>query len=131
MLLARAPFISPCFIPLALISFVVLSPLDNSISSKELTKSNLKKYIVEQLSKQPEVEKVIIFGSFLKSNTPNDIDIAIFQNSCQNYLTLALRYRKLLRPLYSFLPIDVIPLRLDAQGSFINEIKCGEIIYEK
>ena len=109
----------------------LLNTCDNSILSKELTKSNLKRYIVEQLSQQPEVEKVIIFGSFLKSNTPNDIDIAIFQNSCQNYLTLALKYRKLLRPLYSFLPIDVIPLRLDAQGSFINEIKCGEVIYEK
>ena len=51
----------------------------DSILSKELTKANLKKYIVEQLSQEPEVEKVIIFGSFLKSNIPNDIDIAIFQ----------------------------------------------------
>ena len=40
----------------------------DSISSTELTKANLKKYIVEQLSQEPEVEKVIIFGSFLKSN---------------------------------------------------------------
>lgn len=70
----------------------------DSILSKKLTKANLKKYIAEQLSQEPEVEKVIIFGSFLKSNTPNDIDIAIFQNSCQTYLTLALKYRKLLRP---------------------------------
>lgn len=37
----------------------------DSISSTELTKANLKKYIVEQLSQEPEVEKVIIFGSFL------------------------------------------------------------------
>lgn len=101
------------------------------ISSTELTKANLKQYIVEQLSQEPEVEKVIIFGSFLKSNTPNDIDIAIFQNSCQTYLSLALKYRKLLRPLYAFFPIDVIPLRSDAQGSFINEIMCGEVIFER
>ena len=87
----------------------LLNTCDNSISSKELTKSNLKKYIVEQLSQQPEVEKIIIFGSFLKSNTPNDIDIAIFQNSCETYLTLALKYRKLLRPLYSISPI-VVPI---------------------
>ena len=60
----------------------------DSISSTELTKANLKKYIVEQLSQEPEVEKVIIFGSFLKSNTPNDIDIAIFQNSCQRGINL-------------------------------------------
>jgi len=106
-------------------------PQVNSISLPKITKANLKKYIVEQLSQEPEVEKVIIFGSFLKSNTPNDIDIAIFQNSCQTYLSLALKYRKLLRPLYAFFPIDVIPLRLDAQGSFMNEIKCGEVIFEK
>jgi hypothetical protein len=106
-------------------------PQVNSISLPKITKANLKKYIVEQLSQEPEVEKVIIFGSFLKSNTPNDIDIAIFQNSCQTYLTLALKYRKLLRPLYSFFPIDVIPLRSDAQGSFINEIMCGEVIFER
>ena len=119
----------------------------DSILSKDLTKANLKKYIVEQLSQEPEVEKVIIFGSFLKSNTPNDIDIAILQNSCQTYLTLALKYRKLLRPLYSFFPIDVIPLRLDAPGqphTFLNkrgyisqqvekwDIKTGELsIFKK
>ena len=103
----------------------------NAILPKEVTATSLKLYIVDKLSPEPEVERVIIFGSFLKSNTPNDIDIAIFHNSCQTYLPLALKYRKLLRPLYSFLPIDVIPIRLDAQGSFINEIKCGETIYEK
>lgn len=103
----------------------------NSLTPRELTKTEIKKYIVEQLSQEPEVQKIIIFGSFLRSNTPSDIDIAIFQNSCQKYLSLALKYRKLLRHLYLFFPIDVIPLRLNSQGSFVNEIKCGEVIYEK
>ncbi len=103
----------------------------NSLILKEPTKTEIREYIVEQLSQESEVEIIIIFGSFLKSNTPNDIDIAIFQNSCQTYLNLALKYRKLLRHLYLFFPIDVIPLRLDAQGGFIDEIKGGEVIYEK
>ena len=47
----------------------------NSILSTELTKANLKKYIVEQLSQEPEVEKVISdLAPFLKVLSRNGFE---------------------------------------------------------
>jgi predicted nucleotidyltransferase len=42
-------------------------------------KEALKKEIINRLSGFPEVRKVIIFGSFVNSVEPNDIDIAVFR----------------------------------------------------
>ena len=94
-------------------------------------KENIKSQIRERLSKEQEIQKIVLFGSFVNSNNPNDIDIAIFQNSNEKYLPLSLKYRKLIRDISRILPIDVIPLKANAQGSFINEIEAGEIIYER
>lgn len=94
---------------------------------KELIKSQIRK----KLSKEQEVQKIVLFGSFVNSNNPNDIDIAIFQNSNEKYLSLSLKYRKLVRDISKILPIDVIPLKINAKGTFLNEIESGETIYEK
>lgn len=95
-------------------------------------KIEIKRRIVEILSQQPEIEKIIIFGSFMMNERPTDIDIAVFQNSNEDYLTLALKYRKLLRDVSKIIPIDIIPLINERNNQFIQtEIVTGEIIYEK
>ncbi len=73
----------------------------------------------------------MIFGSFIKSDTPNDIDIVIFQNSKGEYLTLSLKYRKLLRTLIDTIPFDVIPINPDAAGVFLDYIEDGDVIFER
>jgi predicted nucleotidyltransferase len=98
-----------------------------SRAEKDLIKNKIR----EQLSGQQEIEKIVLFGSFVRSNEPNDIDVAIFQNSTESYLSLALKYRKLMREIANMLPVDVIPLKTSATGLFLDEIELGETIYEK
>jgi len=87
--------------------------------------------IKKQLSQFIEIHKIIIFGSFINSKNPNDIDIAIIQNSDNNFLTLSLKYRKVLRELSKQIPLDIVPLKENAQGVFMDEIKNGKTIYER
>lgn len=99
------------------------------ISQKQ--KKAIKNQIKDRLSKEDEIEKIILFGSFVTSEEPNDIDIAIFQNSDEKYLTLAMKYRKLTRDIAKIIPIDIIPVKSGAEGAFMDEINTGEIIYER
>ena len=46
-----------------------------------MNKKVLKDRIIASLKDQKEIEKIIIFGSFNKSSEPNDLDIAVVQNS--------------------------------------------------
>ena len=95
-------------------------------------KEKIKGDLAACLSREKEVCKVIVFGSFLTSTTPNDLDVAIFQDSDEPYLTLAMKYRRLLRPIADRIPIDVIPVRPNAAGGqFLAEIHKGEVIYER
>lgn len=97
-----------------------------------LQKESLKQEIKEILSQEKEVSKIFIFGSFVKSAYPNDIDIAIVQDSNEPYLTLAMKYRRLTRAIARKIAIDIIPIRSDAVDSwFLSEIKNGELIYER
>jgi predicted nucleotidyltransferase len=92
----------------------------------------LKNKIIEIMQQNEEIHKVVIFGSFNESSDPNDIDIAIFENTKIDYLTLALKYRKQLREISNEISIDVIPVRIDApENSFISELNKGEVIYER
>lgn len=96
------------------------------------TKDTLKKEIVSCLKSEKEIKKIIIFGSFINSENPNDIDIAIFQDSNKSYLTLAMKYRKLTRDIAQKIPVDIIPIKSNAlESSFLSEIKIGELIYER
>jgi predicted nucleotidyltransferase len=97
----------------------------------EKEKSQIKYQLKAALSHEEEISKIIIFGSFLKTNDPNDIDVAIFQSSNEIYLKLSMKYRKLTREIAKIIPIDILPLKNNYSGIFINEINTGEIIYEK
>ena len=98
--------------------------------SEEL-KKNLTEHIQKNLLPFSEIDKIVLFGSFVKSNTPNDIDIAIFQNSDDNYLTLSMKYRKALRGVSRQIPLDVIPVKTGSRGMFLREIESGKVIYEE
>lgn len=95
-------------------------------------KEKIKRDVAGCLSREKEVYKVVVFGSFLTSPTPNDLDVAIFQDSDESYLPLATKYRRLLRPVADQIPIDVIPVRSSgASGQFLAEIQKGEVVYER
>ncbi len=87
--------------------------------------------IKDKLSQFSEVKRVILFGSFIKSNNPNDIDIAIIQNSNENFLTLSLKYRKVLRELSKLIPLDIVPIKQNSDGQFLDEINRGKVVYER
>lgn len=96
------------------------------------TKEVLKKEIKESLSSQKEINKIVVFGSFLDTDNPNDIDIAVFQDSEETYLSLAMRYRKLTRKIAKIIPLDIIPIKTNVLNNwFLSEIKSGEMIYER
>ncbi len=99
--------------------------------NKEL-KDHIKRTLRRNLSSQKEVNKIIIFGSFVNSMEPRDIDIAVFMDSDESYLSLAMKYRKLTREISKILPLDIIPIKPEAPKiSFFDEIEKGEMIYEK
>jgi predicted nucleotidyltransferase len=87
--------------------------------------------IKDGLSQFSEVEKIILFGSFLRKDQPNDIDIAVVQNSNDDYLTLSMRYRKALRKLSKIIALDIIPLRHNGKSAFMEEIAKGITVYER
>ncbi len=95
-------------------------------------KDSLKRKLVSCLEGEKEVRKIVIFGSFLKSSDPHDLDVAVFQDSSEKYLPLAMKYRKKTRAVARLIPLDIIPLKANARnGSFMDEIAQGEIIYER
>jgi uncharacterized protein len=97
-----------------------------------MNKSELKSRIVESLKGQDEIERIIIFGSFNKNEFPNDLDIAVVQNSSEDYLTLALKYRKLVRKVSKEIAIDIFPVLSKTENSFFkNEVEPGEVIYAR
>jgi hypothetical protein len=58
------------------------------------------------------------------------VDVAVFQESEESYLPLALKYRRLLRPVTNRIPVDVLPLRATyTTGAFLSEIEQGEVVY--
>ncbi len=88
--------------------------------------------IVRLLSEEEEIQKIILFGPFLNSDDPKDIDIAIVQNSNENYITLAMKYRKQVRTLAHQLPLDIIPVKARLfSGPFLDIVNSGKVIYEK
>ena len=95
-------------------------------------KEALKQEVAARLATEPEVCKVIIFGSFLESDTPHDLDVAVFQESDESYLPLALKYRRILSSVADRIPLDVIPVRPHpVPGHFLRAIERGEVVYER
>ena len=94
-------------------------------------KEDLKRDLVDCLKAEPEVRRIVLFGSFLNTESPNDMDIAVFQDSGEDYLPLALKYRRMIRPVTARIPVDVIPLKWNAPlGDFLSEVETGEVLYE-
>jgi uncharacterized protein len=99
-----------------------------TLSSDE--RERLKREVAKRLSAEPEVRRVVVFGSFVTSPTPHDLDVAVFQESDEDYLSLALKYRRLLRSVAATIPVDVLPLRArEAVGEFLKDVERGEVVY--
>ena len=95
-------------------------------------KNSLKRELVEGLQMAPEILKIIIFVSFLIDDAPNDMDVAIVQNSNLPYLALAMKYRKMTRAVARQLPLDISPLKAGAKDcAILDAITKGEVIYER
>ena len=95
-------------------------------------KKVLKQQLVNCLKAEAEVCRVIIFGSFLNSDDPHDLDVAVFQDSNEKYLPLAMKYRKKARDIGRRIALDIIPLKVGRNsGIFMDEIERGEIVYER
>ena len=96
-------------------------------------KEQLKRELVQALCDDEQVEKIVVFGSFNRSPSPHDMDIAVFCHSTADYLTLALAFRKKLRALSKIIPVDLLPISIpfDPDSAFMSEINKGEIVYEK
>jgi len=95
-------------------------------------KQELKRALVASLKAEKGIQKVVVFGSFLTSNDPIDMDVAVFQDSAEGYVKLAMRYRKLTRAISKKIPVDIFPVRPDAEtNSMLTEIGYGEVVYER
>ena len=98
----------------------------------QASKEKIKNNVLKELSTDKSIKKIVVFGSFVNSNEPDDMDLAIFSESDGDYLTLAMEYRRKLRNIAREIPIDVIPIKVPCdEFSFIREINNGEVIYEK
>ena len=95
-------------------------------------KERLRKEIVRLLTQFSEVRRIVIFGSFITSSEPHDLDVAVFQDSEENYYSLAMKYRRSLRSVANQIPLDVIPLRRSLeQSAFRQQLDKGEVLYER
>jgi predicted nucleotidyltransferase len=94
-------------------------------------KDELLEDLVSCLQGDGEIRKIVVFGSFLSDANPNDLDVAVFQDSTQPYLPLALKYRRQTRSVSARIPLDIVPVKQGSQGAFLSEIRKGKVIYEK
>lgn len=98
----------------------------------EKQKQSLKQQLASLLGAEREVCRIVIFGSFLNSHDPHDIDVAVFQDTDEKYLPLAMKYRRKTRDIARMIPLDILPLKAGAEGGvFMDEIEQGEVIYER
>jgi len=98
----------------------------------EEQKQSLKERLVGCLKGEKEIRRIVVFGSFLSSLDPHDIDVAVFQDSGEKYLPLAMKYRRITRAIARVIPLDIIPIKAGARNDmFLDEIEQGEIIYER
>lgn len=95
-------------------------------------KDAIKRELAVSLCDESEITKIVVFGSFLTVSDPHDLDVAVFQNSNQTYLPLAMKYRRKTRMLGKRITLDILPLKTGVQDSvMLNAIAHGEVIYEK
>jgi predicted nucleotidyltransferase len=86
--------------------------------------------LADHFRKYPEIKRVIVFGSFVSQEDPNDLDLAVFSENTEDYLVIALRLRRQLRALHLPLPVDLIPIHCQAEPSlFLSSIEEGKVVY--
>ena len=90
-------------------------------------RETIKRQVADCLRNEPEVRRVVV-----TSPTPQDLDVAVFQDSEEGYLPLGLKYRRLLRAVAAMIPVDVVPLRIHGPASeFLKEVEEGEVVYAR
>jgi len=95
-------------------------------------KETLKRDLVSCLAGDREIRRIVVFGSFLTSAIPADMDVAVFQDSDEPYIPLAMKYRRQTRLVAKSIPLDIIPIRSGISSSpFLKEIESGETVYER
>ncbi len=95
-------------------------------------KKRLVDELVACLEGEREILRIVIFGSFMQSDSPHDMDVAIFQDSTEGYLPLALKYREKTRRIADDITLDIMPIRPNApRTSFLAEIEQGKTVYER
>ncbi|NCD35397.1 MAG: nucleotidyltransferase domain-containing protein [Spartobacteria bacterium] len=95
-------------------------------------KHKIKQELTDCLSNDTEISRIVVFGSFNQSDSPADMDVAIFQTSNLSYIPLAMKYRRQTRSIARRIPLDIIPVRENAtSGLLLDEINKGETIYER
>ena len=98
----------------------------------QLEKNAIKRDLAVSLCNESEITKIVVFGSFLTVSDPHDLDVAIFQNSNQPYLPLAMKYRRKTRMIANRITLDILPLKAGVQDSImLNAIAQGEVVYER
>ncbi len=98
----------------------------------EQEKESLKQRLVGSLKTEREVCRIVVFGSFVSSDDPHDMDVAVFQDSNEKYLPLAMKYRRKTRGIARVIPMDILPLKAGFQSEiFMDEIERGEVVYER
>ena len=98
----------------------------------QLEKNAIKRDLAVSLRNESEITKIVVFGSFLTVSDPHDLDVAIFQNSNQPYLPLAMKYRRKTRMIANRITLDILPLKAGVQDSImLNAIAQGEVVYER
>jgi predicted nucleotidyltransferase len=98
----------------------------------EQQKQLVKQRLINSLGTEAEVCRIVIFGSFIHSDDPRDLDVAVFQDSDEKYLPLAMKYRRKTRDIARMIPMDILPLKAGVEGDmFLDEIDRGEVIYER
>jgi predicted nucleotidyltransferase len=95
-------------------------------------KNDLKRELVDCLHTEKEVQKIVVFGSFLHSDNPHDLDVAVFHDRTEPYLPLALKYRQRTRSIARRIALDILPLKSWASDDpFLAEVARGEVVYER
>ncbi len=88
-----------------------------------IDKQNIRRQLRTAFIDDGTIEKIVVFGSFITSESPNDLDLAVFCNSSDDYLTLSLALRKKLRDISSIIPIDLVPIAMpcDPSATFMQK----------
>ncbi|MBT3258031.1 MAG: nucleotidyltransferase domain-containing protein [Deltaproteobacteria bacterium] len=96
----------------------------------EKQKDELKKELLLCLKSDVDIKKIVVFGSFIDSQDPLDLDVAVFQESDEAYLPLAMKYRKKTRALARKIPIDIFPVRSDVKDHtfFVGDRSRGSAV---